>query len=227
MNVLGGKEMPKKKEEKVVKFKEKEVSPNELSQKEIEEVMKKDEEELNRYLKKFQTTPQPDSSVVQVEEDEEEETITLDFDKGTAYEKVEEGVAVRSEDGSINIVDGSELSEKIKDIIQKPEKSRQEEKYGNIVSEILVRKALASLLEKISKTSAEIYSIIDEARMGNVGNTLDSKVSDLFDEKRMELKQAFIGNKVNYERIPSWAESYVDEYVLNAIQGVVELTERD
>jgi hypothetical protein len=200
-----------------------------LTQEEIDFIKKRDEDELNGYLNKFKTIPQPDSSLVEEEDEDEEETITLDFtEEGVkAYEKVGEGVAVRGEDGNISLVQDEELADKIKQILEKEEEPKLKVKYENMFSELLVSKAIASLIRKLNDMEDALTEQLTKKRMGLISGMLEKEIEDSIYSKKMSLRTAIAGGKVHYDKIPQWAEGYVDEYVQDAVSGLVELTERD
>lgn len=206
----------------------------ELTQEEIQAQMAKDEAELEGYLNKFQMIPLPDSSLVEEEdEDEEDEIFTLDFDNNTAYEKIGEGVAVRDEDGNISLVNDEDLADKIKSILDKEESKEPvfKTEMNDMFTNILVSKAVASLLKKLR--AAEDKITIDDRvfdGMGVLGGMLESTIVDAFFEKRAELRRCYISewdSRVDFNRVPEWAKGYIKEYIHNMMNGLVELTERD
>lgn len=236
--------MPKKKkDDKVVNLVPKtEEAPKELTQEEINEIMRRDEEELEGYLNKFKTVALPDSSKVEVDdEDEEEETITLDFteDGVKAYEK-KETIIVKDENGNIKgysneyvIPDEGVLLDKIKSLIESEKKEEPAFKVemGGFIQDIFVSKAVASLMKKLHDAEKKITRD-DRAfdGMGQVGNILEMKIVDEMYEKRQELRRAYISewdNRIDYNKVPEWAKSYIKEYIQNMMSGLVELTERD
>ena len=200
-----------------------------MTQEEIDFVTARDEEELDNYLKKFEAVVLPDTSKIEEEDEDEEETITLDFtEEGIrAYEKMGEGVAVRDESGTISLVDDTELAEKIKKVLEKDEEPRLKKKYDVMLHDLIVSKAIASLIKKVRETEDEMIKVANAKRMGAVSGLLEREITDSLYDKRIELRAAIAGNGVNYDKIPVWAESYISEYMQDAIGGLVELTERD
>lgn len=223
---MAKKDKDKKVLELVVKETKEEIKAG-PTEEEINEQMKRDEEELNGYLSKFQTVSLPDSSKVEEEDEEEEETITLDLDSGKAYEKVGEGVAVRNEEGKIEIVEDEELADKIKKVLEKEEQPRLQKKYDLLLHDLLVSKALASLMKKLNDTETDLLDTATAKRMGMLSDVLEKEISDTMYKKRIELRKAMAGGKVSYDMIPAWAETYIEEYMRDAIGGLVELTERE
>ena len=200
-----------------------------MTQEEIDFVTARDEEELDNYLKKFEAVVLPDTSKIEEEDEDEEETITLDFtEEGIrAYEKMGEGVAVRDESGTISLVDDTELAEKIKKALEKDEEPRLKKKYDVMLHDLIVSKAIASLIKKVRETEDDMIKVANAKRMGAVSGILEKEITDSLYDKRIELRAAIAGNGVNYDKIPVWAESYISEYMQDAIGGLVELTERD
>lgn len=200
-----------------------------MTQEEIDFVTARDEEELDNYLKKFEAVVLPDTSKIEEEDEDEEETITLDFteDGVKAYEKMGEGVAVRNEDGTISLVDDVELADKIKKVLEKEEEPPLKKKYDAMLHDLIVSKAIASLIKKVRQTEDDMIKVANEKRMGAMNGVLEKEITDSLYNKRIELRAAIRGNGVNYDKIPVWAESYISEYMQDAIGGLVELTERD
>ena len=166
------------------------------------------------------------------EDEEEEETITLDFtEEGVkAYQKVGEGVAVRNWNGELKVLEDDALIAKMKYLLNEEEKKevpRLKAKYDNIFSEMLVIKAVASLIRKLNETSEAMIKEANNKRMGSLSSMFEKEIEDSAFKKKMELRKCIVGNKVHYEDIPIWAEGYIDEYIQDAVSGLVELTERE
>ena len=76
--------------------KKKKVVP--FKQEEIEEIMKKDEEEIDRYLAKFSTMFSDKEEGPSLVEEEDAEEFTIDFSKGIVTKKLGEGIVVRTDE---------------------------------------------------------------------------------------------------------------------------------
>lgn len=202
-----------------------EEEPRELTQEEIDFVTAQDQQELDGYLNKFKAVALPDASGVE-EEDEEDEVVTLDFEEDgiKAYEKVAEGVLARDDEGGYTVVEDEALEEKIKTMLDKP---RIEAKYESFLRDGLVSKAVGSLLRKLADTEAAMIEEANKKRMGSLGGIFEQEITNSAYSKRIELRACISGGRVNYDKIPAWAEGYIDEYLKDAIGVIAELSERE
>lgn len=227
-----------KKDDKIKEFPKKKIKaeveePKELTKEEILRVQEQDEKEIQAALGKLGVinSAQPSTKEIEIEDEEEEETITLDFtEEGVkAYQKVGEGLAVRNENGEIQFFEDETLIEKMKRLINQEEKEvpRLQTKYDNLFTELLVIKAVASLIRKLNETSEAMVKEANNKRMGSLSGMFEKEIEDSAFKKKMELRKCIVGNKVHYEDIPVWAEGYIDEYIQDAVSGLVELTERE
>lgn len=224
----------KKNEKKVVPLT---PAPVELTPEQIAEQMKKDEEEMDRRLARFMAAnPMPESSGVEEQEDDEEETITLDFTEGgiKAYEK-KETVIIKDEEGNIKqfssnytIEDEEEFVEKIKSIIETEKKPPLQQKYQDMITEKLVSKAIAKMVSMLDKAAMETgRAVRASVRIPGVSDKLSTDTYELIYARKEELKKAWKYGRVDWDNIPEWAHTYIDEYIEEAIWGIASLTERD
>lgn len=205
-----------------------------MTDEEIAAIMAEEEEELNGFISRF-SPPPIDSSGVS-EEDEEEEEFTLDLAKNVAYEKVAEGI-IYQQDGETVVtpigdtpipplsgVTNEDLDKLIEQKIKEVTESK-ERKYRDFVSDVLVRKALASLLSK-TRQAADDYEAALENALPHIAEIMLPAQREI-EKKRTELRRTIVGNIVHYENIPDWADEYIRIYIDNAITDLAVLSERD
>lgn len=197
------------------------------TQEEIQAQMAKDEAELDGYLSKFKTVALPDSSNVVEEEDEDEEVFTLDLEKGMAFEKVAEGVAVRNEEGKFAVVDDFELEDKIKKMVAEQQEPTLQQRYQNMITDRFVSKAIGNLVQKYNQAAIKASKDIERTIGGEHGYALSQKVFEEVTKQKDELRAAIAGGKVHYDKIPSWAQFQVDEYIQDVLTELIFLAERD
>lgn len=222
--------MGKKKKEVERKAIETEASP-EVVELTVEEVMRRDEEELDQHLRKFVSLQQKEPLEVEEEEDDEEETITLDFkEEGVvAYEKVAEGFLERTEEG-IGLVD-EETSRYLKEMLenQAPKKHENELRLASMIQDRLVSHALKVLVEQL-RDAAEAAEKAAEGQLKGTdfGSGFAAQSIRHFDDKKDELRRAWrYDGKVDYAKIPDWAMSSIEGYLANGIVEMLKFTERD
>jgi hypothetical protein len=208
--------LTKKKDEKkkVVELPSRVVEePKELSQEEIEYVQQRDEEEIERHLSKFKTFNSVASSAG-VQEEDEEEIITLDLEKGTAIEKRE------------SVIAGEDLLNQIEKAVGlvKPKLQLQ---FADLITERFVSKAIASLIAKTNKAIEAIENSVEkEMKFFNGAEGFSYEASNPIYKRKDELRRAYYLGHVDYEKIPQWAEAYIQEYITNAINNMLDLTEQ-
>jgi hypothetical protein len=200
-----------------------------MSQEEIEVFMKQEEEELNAHLGKFMlTNVLPDTSSIS-EDDEEDEIITLDFDKGTATEKILEG-AVLLADGKMHVIELQEdpgFAPRIREIVKESTEPTLQQKYYNMVVDRFVSKAIAQLIEKFNEVIKQSYDMVSDGLPAAIGDHLAWDVSDRITKQKRELQLAIAGGHVNYDKIPDWAKSHIDEYIYSALGTLIDFVQRD
>ena len=151
--------------------------------------------------------------------EEEEETITLDFSNNTIYQKEEHLLVKTSDSGSvISYVPETET-------VKVQEQNTFQSELNNLLVDTITSKALASLLSKHRSVSDEVEGIIHSKRMGGLSDLLDSEIHKAMDKRRQEIRACFVGGTVRYEKIPTWARSYVKEYIKDMVHGLVMLTD--
>ena len=219
--------MGKKKNDKVVSLVGKQEEPQLPTQEEIAAQMAKDEAELDGYLNRFKTVALPDSGNVVEEEDEDEEVFTLDLDTGIAYEKVGEGVAVRNEDGKFAMVDDFELEEKIKKMVTEQQEPTLQQRYQDMITDRFVSKAISSLVDKYSRAARLAADNVQDTIGGEIGYALGDKVYEEVRKQKEELRAAIAGGRVNYDKIPTWAQFQIDEYIQDSLTALIDFVERD
>lgn len=224
---------------------EKNTDPRlEMTAEEIQQAMAAEEEELNGYIGKFALTPQPDSS--SIDEEDEEETITLDLENNKAYEKVAEGII--TSDGKVHEVDtglykafteaqDKEAVEEATNIILEQIADVDDRvidleegkaaKYRNLVSDIFVRKGLASLLRKTRDSIAEYQDLVESQKLPGHMRPAMAEALKAVEKNQIELRKSINGDIVHYDLIPHWAEEYLKNYLEDAIGALTSLAERD
>lgn len=203
-------------ENKVVPIRGEVDGPTLPSIEEVQAVMKKDEEEMDRYLARFPKLNEiADTSEI---EDDEEEIITLDFDKNIAYEKVMEGIAVVGT-GNVDMIDLEEKPE--------PAKPTLQQKYQDMITDRFISKAVASLVAKMNDVGKEVFDTTSDKLPPGIGDNLACSLHDKVMEQKRELLAAIAGGKVHYDIIPEWAKPYIDDYVLEALNTLIDFVERD
>lgn len=177
--------------------------------------------------------------------EEEEETITLDFDNQKIYQKEEHFITSISSkpfvvDPKAGIIShdpktGVTISDCVyrrptidtNTVIPEPVKEAPifQTELNNLLVDTMTSKALASLLSKHRSVSDEVEELIHSKRMGELTDLLDSEIHNAMEKRRQEIRSCFIGGTVRYEKIPSWARSYVKEYIKDMVHGLVMLTD--
>ena len=191
--------------------KKKKVVP--FNQEEIEERIKKDEEEIDRYLAKFSTMfPDKEEEPSLVEEEDTEE-FTIDFSKGIVIKKLGEGIVVRTDEDDQTKI--TLPAQEVKDAA-KP--------YRDLITDILVRKAIAKLLKETMEAHDKLC-IMAETLPAHMREEIMKTEKELWDKKKILLNKIIRGNKVWYEEIPDWVEVYVRNYIEEFFHNLTLLAE--
>lgn len=204
------------------------VHANVPTAEEIKAQMRRDEEELERHLKMYAAV-NPLNTSSGVEEQEEEETVTLDFtEEGvTAYEKVGEGVAMRDSAGNITLIEDEEVAEQIKRVIAEPTKPTEQQRYQDMITDRLVSKALGALLERLHNVQKESEKIAHSAGLGYLSERTADGLYQTVQKQKLEIRQSWSGGVINYDKIPTWAKPWVDDYITNGLNTLLDFVERD
>lgn len=213
----------------VTPFPVKEEDPRELTKEEIDYIMKQDESELDGYLSKFKQLPQPDTSKIE-EEEEEDEEFTLDFDTGKAYQKMGEGIITQDEEGNVNLVEDEEVAEQIKKMIEnkaEPLKPTLQQKYQDMITNRLVSKALASLMERLNNVQKEAEEVANKAGLSYIGERTADGMYESIQKQKNEIRKAWSGTTIRYDEIPEWATMWIDDYIQNGLNTLLDFVERD
>jgi hypothetical protein len=203
---------------------------------EIAEQMRRDEEEMDRRLSRYlSANPMPPTSGVEEQEDEEEETFTLDFDKGIATQKIGEGVAIRNEDGTIEVIEGP-VADKIKEVaapvgpgtvVEPTPYEKEKNRFSDLITERLVSKALASLMERLNNVQKESEKVAHDVGLGYLGERTYNGMYESVEKQKKEIRMAWHGGVVAYDKIPSWAMPWVEDYIKNGLNSLLDFVERD
>lgn len=216
---------------KVVSINNSNVDYFKLTPEDIAEQMRKDDEEMEMKLKKFhQDFPQSPSSGV--EEQEEEETITMEFtEEGVkAYEKIEDSVYARDTNGDVSLVEDKSVSEQVKKAVREsaaPLKPLEQQRYQDMITDRLVSKALGSLLERLNEVQKDSENVVQKAGLGFLSERTSNAVYEAIDKQKIELRQSWNGGVINYEKIPGWAKPWIDDYIRNGLNTLLDFVERD
>ncbi|UOE58209.1 hypothetical protein [Cytobacillus oceanisediminis] len=181
------------------------------------------------------------------EEDDEEETITIDFENKQIYSKEEQliisGDIGTSEHIKADHIKADHIQTFINDVnvgsgsiywnskptfatidTTPPKPTFKDELQEHLLNSI-TSKAVSSLLQKHNDLSNELDKIILSKRIGKLGDMVEGDVADLMFKKRIELRECLVGGSVRYEKIPQWAHEYVKDYMKNMIHGLSILAE--
>lgn len=231
-NVREFKKKEELKEELVSSIKEEEVSEDPrdtMTPEEIAEYMRQEEEGLYGKLDKFLSlNPKPDTS--SLEEDEDEETFTLDLANNLVTQKVGEGVLTRDANGDVVEVKDPKIiemvEEKVKEVAQ-PAKPDLQVKYGDMVTDRFVSKAISSIIKRMVQTQEDIEKSTRNVGLSYIGDMVGDEAFEVVQKRKLELRAAIAGGRVHYDKIPDWAKSYIDDHVQNALNTLIDLAERD
>lgn len=205
--------------------------------------MNSNQEELmaNAFYKNIEVEDQlPNASGI---EESEEETITLDFNSMTAYTQPEEKVVIPealstvSKDAFVKewnelmknqppkVVPLPELEPQVITNEPKVEFIPPVRTYKDDIQDLIVNKlasqAIASLIEQQAKLDIEIDNAIDGKKLGTLQGILSDELGEVIDKRKRELKQCFgIGGRIDFDKIPKWARSYVEDYITNILASV-------
>jgi hypothetical protein len=204
-----------------IKKKQKEVITNEhgLTAAEIGEQIRRDEEEMDRRLSKFaQFMPlNADASSI-TEENEDDEEFVVDLDKGVVTQ-VESTLLVR--DTPAHSVDWDPtVPANLPPIEIKVDLGA---KYGKLMRDLLVRKAVAKLIRSIRDEEEKLENQ-RESMPAYVAETLGKAIEDV-SRKAMELLKIIRHNEVHYEDIPEWATRYIEDYIEHTLTNLILLAE--
>lgn len=176
--------------------------------------------------------------------EEEEEFFTIDFNTGQAYQKeetlmVKEEETITTKEGKSfptkeemaklneSIVPAPELEEDKEDLPEikaaKEEVIKEDpfkEEMSNLLIDQIVSKGLGSLLQKNQNLEIHFDKLMEEQRMGDLSAKISHDLQQATDIPRHELRAAFVGGTVRYDRVPSWAKSYLRDYVKNMVSDL-------
>lgn len=179
-------------------------------------------------------------------DEEEEESVTIDFENKTIYQK-EEGLILK---GKGLVVDGVTDPDKIfttrlaptpdttfptdqsgetitapVGAIAPPEPTFKDELQDLLLNSV-TSKAIASLLSKHYDLDTDLDKTLNSnRRMGQLNNMIAGEVQRTMDKHRQELRACYVGSEVRYEKIPVWAKAYVKDYIRDMIHGLAILVD--
>lgn len=172
-----------------------------------------------------------ENPVYMVEEEDEEETVTIDFENETIYQK-EEHLIVKGNINGTSIITADTAFAAMNSIGEpipfptapvEPPKPTFKDEMNDFLLNTITSKAIASLMEKRFTLDKEIDKLLQGQRMGELGNVLSDEIGTALYEKRTELRKCYVGSEVKYDRIPDWAKSYIKEYTKDMIHGLTVL----
>ncbi|MEX3713412.1 hypothetical protein ABFV99_13490 [Cytobacillus horneckiae] len=149
------------------------------------------------------------------EEAEEEETITIDFDNQTAYQKEEHLFFDKS--GATNITVGTLDASKFQ---LEPPKPTFKDEMNDLLINTITSKAIGSLMKKRFELDTQLDVLLSNQRMGELGPIFSNEINSLLDSRRRELNKCFFGSEVRYENIPEWAKSYIKDYTTEMVRNL-------
>lgn len=144
--------------------------------------------------------------------EEDEEIITLDFNKNIAISKEEHLIVKETVD--------ERTTKKPVTIHAEPLKPTFQQEIENTFFNKLTSKAIASLITKQRELDTDIEAAISSKRMGKLNDILDREISSVLNSRRQELRNCYAGPIVKYDRIPDWAKGYIKEYIENMIHDM-------
>jgi len=202
--------------------------------------MNSNQEELmaNAFYNNIEVTEEVDVDTNGIEESEEE-TITLDFKNMTAYTQPEEKVVVPEALSTVSkeafMKEWKHMMEEGPTIVPEPvplphvvtnepkvEFIPPARTYKDDIQDLVLNKlasqAVSSLIEQQAQLDIEIDNLVDGKKMGTLQGILSDELGSVIDKRRKELKQCFgIGGRIDFDKIPMWARSYVEDYITNTI----------
>lgn len=180
-----------------------------MTPEQIQEFMRAEEEQLARRIGKFAAeVPQPDSSTVD-EDNEEDEVFTVDLENKEIKQK-EEALIV----GDQGLVDKLLVA--------------QANPYTDLITSIFVSKALGKLLATIRKEQSAVEDLGDKVATGPQAKVL-REAARTYDKQMAELRACWITgtNQVKYDKIPEWAVSYINRYIDDRLRSLIDFASED
>lgn len=184
-----------------------------------------------------------------VEEENEEETFTLDFKNKKAFSKTE-GVIMSEHIDTSKIVANTITSNEFDNVYPfpgtsyphsetpistlphnplpvelKPAEPTFKDELQDLLINSVTSKAIASLLSKHRALDNDMDQLLEKRRMGELGNMINKDIEDIMNKRRQELRACYVGADVRYEKIPEWAKPYIKEYIGDMIHGLAILVE--
>ena len=151
-------------------------------------------------------------------EEGEEETFTLDFDKG---------VAIKQE----VIVGENIIPKEDKEVVYvEPERTFKDD-LSDLFIDTLTSKAIGSLIQKQRRLELETHEAMvryTDGKMGALGPMLENETFKPMEKYLKELKGAYgYSGNVHYDRIPDWAKGYIKDYITNFVRTTADFLLED
>lgn len=171
-----------------------------MTPEEIREYARQEDEALSRRIGKFvQEVPQPDTSELEVEE--EDEVYSIDLEKKTIEEKTD-----------LLAVGPGLLNQLV-----------EENPYTKVITNIFISKAIAKLVKDIRKRQNDLEEFAEKTPLKAEAEALRKLSYGVYDTQIQELKRCWISgtNKVQHEKIPDWAVVHIQEYITDTLTSLI------
>lgn len=163
------------------------------------------------------------------EEEDEEEIITLDFNNQSIYQKEESLMIKLNDESTVKELHNPNNKlvapvEKIS-VVEEPPSFQTE--LQTLLVDSITSKALASLLTKHRGLQDEISSLVDSKYLGELSTILDNEIDATMEKRRQEIRSCFASGIIRYDRIPTWAQSYIKEYIKDVVHEWAKSVEKE
>lgn len=204
-----------------------------MTEEEIKEHMRKEAEELDGYIGRFVTAnPTPAERA----EEEEEDVIQLDLEKGTALQ-VESTIVTRERDEEVDLmfpsptfttISNGLTEQQVEALIAKALTEKEEpavyQKLSKRINDTFTRRAISQIIKKLSDEARRL----DSQNNAGYRRTYESVFKSIqeLDKMNDELRLSIKYGVVNYDIIPEWALDEIQENIDEMILNLSILSER-
>lgn len=161
-----------------------------------------------------------------VQEDDESETFTIDFGRGLIFSN--------SEDYKTTWNSESVLSDEVKDLIKKEVESllpESQRKLQTHLVSVLTEGGLRSLYRELEEVKTHLGKMIESRRNALRGVGLPEQWEEVC-KKQQELRycypyieQGVLSGTIDFKRIPEWALMYIQEYMTRCLDNLMSLSD--